>query len=79
LILGRFAIDKKYQGQGLGEKLLMAAFSKVIDIAQDAGGYCLVVDAKNEDVKNFYLKYGFKAFAGNILRLYLPFTPLLQR
>jgi GNAT superfamily N-acetyltransferase len=75
-ILGRLAVDKRFQRKGLGEKLLMAAFSKVLDITQDAGGYCLIVDVKNNDVRNFYRKYGFLEFAGNSSRFYLPLASI---
>jgi GNAT superfamily N-acetyltransferase len=71
-LLGRFAIDKRYQKQGLGEMLLIEVFKKVLDLSQDAGGYCIFVNAKNEVAKNFYKKFGFASFKDNDLSLYLP-------
>jgi hypothetical protein len=38
----------------------------------DAGGFCVIVDAKDQNVKNFYLNYGFIAFKDDPTRLYLP-------
>ncbi|MDR1177048.1 MAG: GNAT family N-acetyltransferase [Treponema sp.] len=75
-ILGRLAIDKKYQGQGLGKMLLLAACDKVLEMSHDAGGYCILVDAINEHAKGFYLKYGFLEFPDTPLRLYLPLASL---
>ena len=85
-LLGKLALDKKYQGQKLGEKLLMAACDQEGNLRltgsvevhaarlsnEDAGGFCVIVDAKDQNVKDFYLKYGFIAFIDDPLRLYLP-------
>jgi GNAT superfamily N-acetyltransferase len=75
-ILGRLAVDKKFQGQGIGEALLMAACGKVLEMSQNAGGWCLIVDAKDEKAKQFYLKYGFQQFPESPLRLYLPLSSI---
>ena len=72
-LLGKLALDAKYQNRGLGEKLLMTACERAAKLSkEDAGGFCLVVDAKDQKVKNFYIKYGFIAFEDTPLRLYLP-------
>ena len=72
-LLGKLALDKKYQSRGLGEKLLMTACERAAKLSkEDAGGFCLIVDAKDQKVKNFYTKYGFIAFEDTPLRLYLP-------
>jgi len=72
-LLGKLALDKKYQGQKLGEKLLMAACEHAARLSNDdAGGFCIIVDAKDQNAKDFYLKYGFIAFKDDPLRLYLP-------
>ena len=74
-LLGKLALDKKYQNKGLGEKLLMTACERAARLSkEDAGGFCLVVDAKDQKAKNFYLKYGFIAFEDTPLRLYLPLS-----
>jgi len=72
-LLGKLALDKKYQNRGLGEKLLMTACERAAKLSnEDAGGFCLIVDAKNPSAKNFYIKYGFIPFEDTPLRLYLP-------
>jgi GNAT superfamily N-acetyltransferase len=71
-LLGRFAIDSRYQKQGIGGILLVEIFKKVLVLSKEAGGYCILVNAKNENVKNFYKKYGFISFKDNELNLFLP-------
>ena len=74
-LLGKLALDMKYQNRGLGEKLLMTAYERAAKLSkEDAGGFCLVVDAKDQKAKNFYSKYGFIAFKDAPLRLYLPLS-----
>ena len=75
-LLGRLAVDIRYKSQGFGVRLLMAAFSQVLELERRAGGYCLVVDAKNEGIKPFYLKFGFRPVLDDELRLYLPVSSI---
>jgi GNAT superfamily N-acetyltransferase len=73
VLLARLALDnnKKYRGQGLGESLLMHALHKASEASDLIGAHCLVVDALNEDVASFYIKYGFHPFTTDPLRLVL--------
>ena len=75
-LIGKLAVDVKFQGQGFGEVLLFEAMRKILTMAQETGGYCVVIDAKNEAAKGFYLKYGFVPFVGDELRLYLPLASI---
>ena len=76
-LLGRLAVDNKYKCQRIGETLLMDAETRVLALSKEAGGYCLVVDAINQQVKPFYEKYGFKPVLDDYLRLYLPLASIL--
>ena len=72
-LLGKLALDKRYQKSGFGEKLLMTACERASKLSiEDAGGFCLIVDAKDQKAKFFYIKYGFIPFEDTPLRLYLP-------
>lgn len=71
-LIGRLAVDVKYQKQGIGKILLMDALNKILKLSEQAGGYCIAVDAKDECVKQFYMKYGFEPITTNPLRLFLP-------
>lgn len=59
-LLGRLAVDKKYQGQDLGEKLLLHALKKCSDISKtQVGSMAVVVDPLNQKAVSFYEQYGF--------------------
>jgi GNAT superfamily N-acetyltransferase len=70
-LMGRLAVSKAFQGQGLGAVLLINACKK-LQMAQDflavAG---LIVDAKDEQAVRFYLHFGFVRLESS-MRLFLP-------
>ncbi len=71
-VLGRLAIDRESQGHGLGEVLLLDAIRRVVRASTAVAVYAIIVDAKNERARAFYERYGFRAFAGEPRRLFLP-------
>jgi predicted GNAT family N-acyltransferase len=58
--IGRLAVDNSTKGQGLGKNLLFHAIDRVEEVAEKIGIRAIVVDAKNQNAENFYLKYGFQ-------------------
>jgi ribosomal protein S18 acetylase RimI-like enzyme len=70
--LGRLAVAKTYQRQGIGKTLLVAAMGKFIEIFNSAGGIGLFVDAKDQDAKRYYEQLGFVSLPSNELELFLP-------
>ena len=70
--LGRLAVAKEYQRQGIGETLLVAAMGKFIEIFNTAGGIGLFVDAKDQEAKHYYEQFGFVSLPSNELELFLP-------
>jgi ribosomal protein S18 acetylase RimI-like enzyme len=70
--LGRLAVAKEYQRQGIGKTLLVRAMGKFIEIFNTAGGIGLFVDAKDPDAKRYYEQFGFVALPSNELELFLP-------
>jgi len=70
--LGRLAVAKPYQRQGLGKALLVAAMGKFIEIFNAAGGIGLFVDAKDPDAQHYYEQFGFVSLPSNELELFLP-------
>jgi ribosomal protein S18 acetylase RimI-like enzyme len=76
--LGRLAVDRHYQGRGLGEGLLMDAARRVLRASAALAIYAIVVDAKNERAQGFYERYGFRAFPTTSRRLFLPLETLAR-
>jgi len=58
-LLGRLAIDKKYQGKGIGKILLIDALKRSYGISKEIGSFGVVVDPIDEEAKNFCRKYDF--------------------
>ncbi|MFO1429054.1 MAG: GNAT family N-acetyltransferase [Candidatus Competibacteraceae bacterium] len=63
--LGRLAVDRRFQAQRLGGLLLIDALHRTAAIVRNAGLVPLIVDAKDETAKAFYLHYGFEVQEGN--------------
>ncbi len=57
---------------GLGKVLLMRALSTAIRLSEEVGIYAVIVDAIDDEAKQFYLKYAFIPFVDNPRSLYLP-------
>jgi len=68
--IGRLAVDKRFQGRGLGGALLVDATRRTLQAAPVA--YTLVVDAKKDAAVGFYQRYLFRPVVGQPRRLFLP-------
>ena len=55
----------------IGTELLRDALLRTLAAADIAGLRAIIVDAKNDEAKRFYEKFGFEAFLDNPLRLSL--------
>ncbi len=70
--IGRLAVDKSHQGQGIGAELLWDAFRRAINVSNEIGIYAVAVDAKDAKASAFYLKYGFIPLTHKPLAFFLP-------
>jgi len=70
-LLGRLALDKRHQGKGLGEYLLMDALWRCSTVAKEIASLAIIVDAIDERARRFYEHYGFCAFPKQADRLFL--------
>ena len=69
-LIGRLAVDRRWQGKQLGAALLFDAIARAI--RADAAVFALIVDAKDEAAARFYRHHGFEAFSKKAARMFLP-------
>jgi ribosomal protein S18 acetylase RimI-like enzyme len=76
-LIGRLAIDQRFQRQGLGSLLVVDAAARAM--RAEPAIYALVVDAKSEDAAAFYLCLGFQRFLSQPMRLFIPIAEIARR
>ncbi len=79
-LLGRLAVSKGAQGQGLGRLCLLRAMCQVESAAREIGIYALVLDAMDEEARAWYLRlnFGFQPLLDDPKHLYLPVETIRQ-
>ncbi|MBB4238940.1 GNAT family N-acetyltransferase [Rhizobium esperanzae] len=70
-VLGRLAIDRNWQGKGVGAALLQDAVLRTGQAAHIMGIRGLLVHAVSDEAKAFYERYGFVASPANPMTLVL--------
>ncbi|TFF22110.1 N-acetyltransferase [Jiella endophytica] len=76
LLLGRLAVDTRWQGQGYGDALIVHAFHTTRQAATQIGILGMIVEAKDETAAVFYEGFGFRRLIGTAHRLVLPITAM---
>jgi len=71
VLLAKLAVQRELQSQGIGKALLKDALNRTLEIAESAGVRALLVHAKDEDAKSWYLKYDFEPSPQDPLHLFL--------
>jgi GNAT superfamily N-acetyltransferase len=71
-LLGRLAVDRRHQGRGLGEFLLLNALHRARGHAVDVAAAAVVVDAIDPAAARFYQRFGFMSLPSTNSRLFLP-------
>lgn len=61
MVIGRLAVDRHWQGKGIGRALLRDAILRTLQAAEIAGIRAILVHAISADAKQFYEKCGFTA------------------
>ncbi|MBN8714056.1 MAG: GNAT family N-acetyltransferase [Xanthomonadales bacterium] len=59
VVLGRLAVDRAWQGQGLGADLLQDATLRALRAGQEIGARVLLCHAIDDAAHRFYLHHGF--------------------
>jgi len=70
-VLGRLAIDREWQGKGLGAALLQDAVLRTSQAASIMGIRGLLVHAISDEAKAFYEHYGFQCSPNHPMTLVL--------
>jgi len=78
MLLARLAVDRSDQGKGLGQGLLKDALLRTAPAAEIAGLRALLVHAKDDHAKAFYLKFDFEISPAHERHLFLLMKDLRQ-
>jgi GNAT superfamily N-acetyltransferase len=58
-LLGRLAVSRDFRKRGIGELMLLDAFKRVLAHSREVASAAVVVDAKDERARDFYLGHDF--------------------
>lgn len=78
MILGRLAIDRAYQGRGIGQALLGDAIRRTLAISTQVGVVALLAHALDERAKSFYRYFEFVESPIEPLTMMLPVRQALR-
>ena len=76
-LIGRLAVDQRFQGRGVGSVLIVDAVARAM--RADSAIYALVVDAKDDPARRFYIHHGFRPFLIRTMTLFLPLAEAAHR
>ncbi len=78
-IIGRLAVDRSYAGRGLGADLLSDALRRIALASQNIGIGAVLVHAKDEAAKRFYLSCAeFIEYPAGSRTLFLPIETVIN-
>ncbi len=76
VLIGKLAVDSKYQKNGFGKYLLFDALQRIKAISESVGCNAVIVDAIDDTAVAFYLKYGFIPYLIKSKSLFLPISTI---
>lgn len=71
MLLARLAVDRRWQGYGVGKALLKDAMLRTLQAADIAGIRCIAVHAKDDQARAFYQHFDFIPSPTDPLHLFL--------
>ncbi|MFN8710517.1 MAG: GNAT family N-acetyltransferase [Planctomyces sp.] len=74
--LGRLAVNRLFQGQGLGGQLILAAGRRCLLAATEVGGVAMLIDAKSDQAAKWYASFGAVPLLDSPLTLLLPLATI---
>ncbi len=69
ILLARLAVDREHQRAGLGRSLLQDVLLRCVEAADAIGARILLVHAKHEAAKTWYMQYDFEESSTDPLHL----------
>lgn len=78
MVLGRLAVDIRYQDAGIGRGLLRDALLRTLQVSEQVGVRAVLVHAINDAAKSFYAAYGFAEFPAGTRTLFLPIESIMR-
>ena len=76
LLIGKLAVDRRVQGQGLGALLLVDALRRALQISEQVGIRAVEVDAIDDAARKFYMKFGFRSLLDDPRHLFLTISEI---
>lgn len=73
-LLGRLAVDQRFQGKGYGRFLLADALHRAV--RSEIASFAVIVDAKDESAKRFYERESFLSFPDQPMKLFRPMADI---
>jgi GNAT superfamily N-acetyltransferase len=75
-LLGRLAVDLRFRGLGYGRFMLADALHRAV--RSEIASFAVVVDAKDDAARRFYLRESFLALPDQPKRLFLPMREIAK-
>ncbi len=76
-LLGRLAVDTRFQGTRAGQLLLVDALRRSYEASKSIASYAAVVDPLDPDAARFYAKFGFITLPDSG-KMFLPMNTISQ-
>jgi GNAT superfamily N-acetyltransferase len=75
-LLGRLAIDRRHRGKGYGRFLLADALHR--SVRGEIASFAVIVDAKDESARHFYMRESFLPFPDQTMKLFRPMVDIAK-
>lgn len=73
-LIGRLAVDHRFQGRGYGRFLLADALHRAL--RSEIASFAVIVDAKDDSARRFYERESFLPFPDQPLKLFRPMADI---
>lgn len=79
MLLGRLAVDRRFQGQGIGGWLIKDAMLRAAEANKLVGFRALLLHAIDDEALSFYAGFGFIEYPPGSKTLFLPIETITAR